>query len=450
MASGQVSVPSSNGPVSFTVTGTNTLAYAQSFALALNNALTQGNLGYSNLSNSSATIPGYPSATTPTVVEEEITAGGTYTLTGDSVTGGVYAFVDAANRAGIAVTVTGSGMNDALLSEGERGSSRYAGSTTYNDVGGNNDIIFVNGNNTYNGDMTSSAGTDHILAGSGDDTIYTGAGPTTVNSGTGSATIYMQDTVTTAGAVSDPNSINPADYNQFTYLDDGTNTVYMNGAADVVVATAPGQSIVGGSGIDLVALVTPGGDTVPGSDTVQGGSGLTSVYDASNGNLIDGSTSASAPGTLVVTFATGIEASVGAGSGTTLVYGTTGDTITFTTDTTSGTAIFIGSSGESVDASTSSGSLTMVLGTGNETLTGGSGPTTFNANYDTVTGTGAITINDFGGSDVFNFVDYTAAEYQAALATGTSTTAGYQITLSDNTVVTFAGITSITGHTTNT
>jgi hypothetical protein len=447
MPSGQVSVPSSSGPVSFTVTGTNTLAYAQSFALALNTALSQGKLGYSNLSHSSDTIPGHPSATTPTVVEEEINAGGTYTLTGDSVTGGVYAFVDSPTRTGIAVTVTGSGTNDSLLSEGEGGSPRYAGSTTYNDVGGNNDIIFVNGNNTYNGDMTSSAGTDHILAGSGDDTIYTGAGPTTVNSGTGSATIYMQDTVTTAGAVSDPNSINPADYNQFTYLDDGTNTVYMNGVADVVVATAPGQLIYGGPGIDLVALVPPVGDNIIGiaSDTVTGGSGLTSVYDASNGNLIEGST-----GTLVVTFGTGIDASVVSGTGTTLVYGTTGDTITYTTDTTSGTSIFIGNAGESVDASGSAGSLTMVLGTGNETLTGGTGPTTFNANYDTVMGTGSITINDFAGSDVFNFVGYTEAEYQAALATGTSTTAGYQITLSDNTVVTFTNLNSIAGHTTNT
>jgi hypothetical protein len=410
--------------------------------LAVNNALAGGTLGYLNLSDNALSVPGYTSdSTNPSVIEDEITLPGSYTLPGsDTAPGGVYTFVDTDG----AVTVTGSGTGDTLLAEGD------GSSTTYDDVGGSNDIIFVSGDNTYNGDTSSSAGSDTIVAGSGSDSIYTGAGAALVYSGTGSALIDMQDTMT-AGATSDPTSLNSADYNQFAILDDGTNTVYMNGVADVVIADAPGQVIFGGAGNDVIALVPPataGGVYVaaPGNDTVVAGSGLTSVYDDSSNNIVWGE-----GGTLVVNFANDTEGTVVAGTGTTVVYGSAGDTINYVTTDSSGSAIFVGSAGESVDASGSAGALTMVLGTGNETLIGGSGPTMFNANYDSATGlTGSITINDFGGSDVFNFVDYSAADYQKALATGTVTSAGYQITLSDNTTVTFAGVTSISGHTTNT
>jgi Ca2+-binding RTX toxin-like protein len=314
-------------------------------------------------------------------------------------------------------------------------------------MGGNNIITFVDGNNTYIG-PTASGGFDSIVAGSGDDSIYAGVGAATVDSGTGDALIDLQDTMA-AGATSNPLSTNASDYSQFAYLDDGQNTVLMNGVADVAVATAPDQAIFGGSGDDLVALVPPIGSTVAGTgnDSVVGGSGLTSVYDGSNGNNIYGGS-----GTLVVAFADSVDGSVVAGAGSTVVYGESGDTIAYFTNATTGGAIFVAGSGpESVDASGSAGSLTMVLGTGNETLIGGSGPTTFNANYDSATGlTGTITINDFGGSDVFDFVGYSAAQYQAALATGTATSSGYNITLSDGTTVTFAGVTSITGHTSNT
>ncbi len=76
--------------------------------------------------------------------------------------------------------------------------------------------------------------------------------------------------------------------------------------------------------------------------------------------------------------------------------------------------------------------------------------TTFNANHDSATGlTGTITIDNFGGKDMFNFVGYTAAEYQAALDSATVSGGNTEITLSDNTKVNFVGVTSLTGHTTH-
>lgn len=442
MVSGQVSVPSHTGPVIFTVTGTNTLLYAQRFASAINSALKpqDGTLAYKNLSNSSDSIPGYTSSTNPLVIENEISAAGSYTLPAETVSGGVYTFVDTAG----VVTVTGSGVGDDLLVGNATNVPADSVTTIYDDVGGNNVITFTEGNNTYNGDSVSSAYFDVVVAGSGKDSLYGGAGRGVFYSGTGSALIDLQDTKPSSAS---PTSINPDDYNQFALLDNGSNTVLMNGVADVAIATAPGQTIVGGSGHDLITLVPPSGtDSITaGNDAVNAGSGLTEVYDGSNNNLIWGEA-----GTLVVTFANDVEGSVVAGTGSNLVYGSTGDTINYYTTESTGSAIFVGSAGESVDAH-GNGSLTLVLGTGNETLIGGSGPTNFNANYDSTLGAaGTITIEDFGGKDVFDFVGYTAAEYEAALATGTVTSSGYQITLSDKTTVTFVGVNGLTGHTSNT
>jgi len=445
MVSGQVSVPSHTGPVSFTVTGTNTLAYAVQFALAVNSALKpqNGTLAYNNLSNSSDSIPGYTSSTTPNVIENEISTPGNYTLPGETVAGGVYTFVDT----GGAVTVTGSGLGDNLLVGNAPNVPANTVVTTYDDVGGDNTIAFTEGENTYNGDSASSAFFDVVFGGKGNDSIYGGVGKGVFYSGTGSTLIDLTDT-RPAGATSNPKSIEAADYNQFAILADGTNTVDMHGVADVAIATAPGQKIFAGAGTDAITLVPPSGSgsITLGNDSVVAGSGTTSVFDGSDNNIVWGEA-----GTLVVNFANDVEGSVVAGTGSTVVYGSAGDTINYFTTDSSGSAIFVGSSGESVNASHATGPLTMVLGTGNETLIGGSGPTTFNANYDSTMGAGGhITIEDFGGKDVFDFVGYTAAEYEAALATGTVTSSGYQITLSDKTTVTFVGINSITGHTSNT
>ena len=151
-----------------------------------------------------------------------------------------------------ASTVTGAGTGGDVLVAGINAAA------TYIDKGGNNNIAFVTGNNTYLGDTTASAGNDYVVTGSGFDTVYTGYGLTTVDSGTGRSTIVLQDTAPgTAGS-----------FNDYVYLDDGRSTVDANGARDAIVATAAGQTINGGVGIgqnDTIVLVGGYGD---GNDVV--------------------------------------------------------------------------------------------------------------------------------------------------------------------------------------
>ena len=455
MPSAGVTVPSVFArEYGFTVTGTNTLAYAERFANALDVALNAGTLGYTNLSNPADSVPSYTSAADPSVREQEISNGGRYVL--DSTTSGIYTFISS----GQATTVVGSGIGDDVLVEGQtqvaaQGLSKPS-SAIYIDTGGANLITFVDGNNVYDG--TAASGIDTIVAGSGDDTINTGSDVKAIAfSGTGSGTFNLNDTIA-AGADSNPKTNDPGDYNQFVFLDDGTNLVSANGMADEIIATAPGQLIYGGvdaADTDLVSLVATrvvapaniqdlaAGSTAIGNDTIVADAATFSVYNATDGNLIY-----SGSGALVAAFAESVAGSVVGGTGTTHVYGSAGDTIDyFSTDTMTGGIAILGSGAESVDASGAASILTVVLGTGNETLTSGTN-TTYNANVD-ATGNGtSITISDFVPTDTFNFVGYSEAQYEAALQSGTTVSGGYKITLSDSTTVTFTNISSLAGHTT--
>ena len=445
MPSGFVTVPSVYARnYGFTVTGTNTLAYAVSFAHAIDAAIDQATLAYSNLSNPTYTVPTYTSSTEPTLVEQEISTTGSYLLSSDSVSGPIYTFVSANGPD----SVTGSGLGDTLLVAG------INSATDYLDEGGNNQIIFVDGNNVYDGN--SQLGTDTIVAGSGFDTVTTGEGKALVYSGTGDGTITLNDTLA-AGATTDVKSVTPSDYNQFVYLDDGHNTVFANGIADVIVSTAPGQVVVGGiaGDTDLVVLVPPGADsTVPGStnataslpdshDTIVASGAHFSVWNGTDNNAIFGGS-----GALTAVFADGVEGSVVAGTGSNVVWGNSGDTINyFSATSSSGGIIVMGGGAESVNASGAFAPLTIVIGTGNETLTGGTS-SIFNANFAAADGSSNnVTIHGFGGGDLFNFVNYTQDQYATALQSGTQTADGYQLTLSDNSTVTFIGISSLNGHT---
>ena len=286
----------------------------------------------------------------------------------------------------------------------------------------------------------------------------TGGDQAIVFAGTGSGDFTLNDTMA-AAASQDTTSTNPSDYNQFVILDDGTNTVSANGVADVVIATAPGQLIVGGAlttDTDIVSLVPPNllmagptlSDTVAaasatGNDTVVANAANFSVYNATDDNAIF-----SGSGSLVAVFAADVSGSVVGGTGTTDVYGQSGDTIDyFSAASMTGGIVVLGSGSESVNASGAQSILTIVLGSGNESLTSGTN-TTYNANLDTAGGGASITINDFVPTDTFNFVGYSEAQYEAALASGQTVSGGYQITLSDSTTVTFTNISSIAGHTT--
>ena len=445
MPSGFVTVPSVYGRTfGFTVTGTHTLAFAENFATAIDTAINQATLAYINLSNPSYDIPEYKSSARPTMTEQEISSTGSYSLAPDSVSGPLYTFVSANGPD----TVTGSGGGDTLLVAG------INSATDYLDEGGNNRIVFVDGNNVYNGDRET--GTDTIIAGSGFDTVTTGFGKALVASGTGRGTFTLRDTLA-AAVTADPKLNSVSDYNQTIYLDDGQNTVFASGIADLVISSAPGQTIVGGSAgdTDLVVVVpTSPGPTIAsgtstvgpipnGDDTIVASGAHFSVYDGTDNNAIFGGS-----GVLNAVFAAGVEGSVVGGTGSNVVWGDAGDTINYYSMATASRGIIVmGTGSETVDASGAFAPTTIVLGTGNETLTGAAN-TTYNANYTPVSGSGDnITIHDFGASDTFNFVNYTEDQYDAALRSGTLTAEGYRVTLSDNTTVTFVGLNSLAGHT---
>jgi Ca2+-binding RTX toxin-like protein len=457
IVSGVVSIPSSVGSSTvFTVTGTRTLEYAQAFQAYLVAALKGGTL---NIVQGDSTAGGvtYTGAVSGQVNEAVLidsTGGGLST----TVPGGYQFLFDAVNGAS---TITGSAAGSDVLVEGTNAAA------TFRDQGGNNSLVFVDGNNLYVGDTTASAGTDHIVAGSGFDTIDAGYGATTVDSGTGHASITLNDTA--GGAI--------GSFTDFAYLDDGASTVYANGLRDAVVATAPGQTVDGGVGTgqyDGIVLLDANG---AGDDVVNGGAATVALFDDAGGTSVFGGS-----GLLYFIGGANVSASIVGGGGTTDIYGASGDSVTFASADTDGTAVFVAGFGNetlngalaqggtvlyggySDEASVAAaindvltggaGNDTLISGAGFETLTGGAGNNAFiiDANTD---GAGAhITITDFGASagNLVGFENYSASQIENALngattVMGAGGTINTVLTLSDNTQVTFIGVSSLTGHT---
>ena len=431
-----------NQSLAFTVTGTWTTAYAQAFA-AYSDTVPENPANFISLDNGGPNL--HP-------VEGNVLY--TFDQTGGTATAvGGYLFDFAAG----ASTVEGSGVGDTVLfaaGDGETG--------TYIDNGGSNQVIFVSGDNLYTGDMTASTGTDTIIAGAGSDTINTGTNDAIIDSGTGNANIVLNDT--TAGS-----------YNDYVYLDDGTSTVYADGTGDVVVANAPDQTLIGGTVAGAVNIFVlnagaPNELTADGNaaNLVVAGAASTGVFDDTSDNTIFGGS-----GSLYVVEGAGVTSgSVVGGTGGNYIYGASGSSLTFYAGTgdTAPNAFFGNDGSESVYGGNSSANLIFFAGqtsdttglasTYNETLVGGSGNDTFlsGSGDDTFTGGAGnnvfvideqasaanITITDFGAStgnvvDLFGF---------GSISSETQDSAGVTLTLSDQTTVTFLGITEsqLSGH----
>jgi hypothetical protein len=454
--SGVVSIPSAVGSSTvFTVTGTRTLAYAQLLQSYLDGALNGGSLtlGLGKPANGGTITFAAPvSGQVNDAVVSANQAGGVGIGDTAIIPDGYQAVFDNVN--GVS-TVQGNTTGLAGIFEG------LGNAATFLDNGGNNLIVFVDGDNHYIGDTTGAAGNDTIVAGSGYDTIDTGFGKSTVNSGTGSAVINLHDTASGAG------------YNAYVWLDDGTNTVNANGVMDAVVANAPGQVIdAGNAAADFTSIVLLSGD-----DVVNGNAATVGVFDQASGNSIFGGT-----GALDFIGGANVAASIVAASGPVYVFGGLGDNIALASVPDTGFVGFIAGTGnETLNAGyaqsgaifygdntsdstmsagiTSSmvggiGNDTFVSGAGYETMVGGAGNNMFIIDA-TTDGVGAhITLADFGASsgNLVGFEGYSEADIQSALA-GATTVMGAggetdtMITLSDKTTVTFVGVSSLTGHT---
>lgn len=358
---------------------------------------------------------------------------------------------------GGSVIITDAAAGDSILVSADNPA------TTVNTFGGDNLVVFIDGNNVFNGDSVSAntLGGDTVVGGTGNDTINTGYGSTTVNSGTGYDIITLNDTGSSTT------------YNDAVFLDTGFAKVVADGSGDYVVATTEGQTIEGGaaetSADNLTVVLLPNSDgTISGDDSVTGAAGYLTVGDESSDNTITGGT-----GGLTFIGAVGITADINIGSGYGLLFGNSGDSITLgaVTGDTGGAAVFVAGLGnETLNAAASTANVTifggsdstgtdvltagsgtdlLVAGLGTETLTGGAGTDTFL--IDSVGAAGAsLTIGDFVGNDVLA-LNYSASDISSALAGGAVDSDGnFVITFADtSTTVTFTGITSaseLTGH----
>jgi len=450
MPSGAETIHGGGLNFAFTVYGTNTLRYANQFVQNVNALLQNENVTIVNaIQLDHQNVPGerLPGNSTPV-----------YELVPSTVQGGPQEFFVPGSgyvldSIGGASTVIGfaSGGDTILV-------AAINARATINTFGSNNQVIFVDGNNTFNGSDTG--GNETVVAGTGFDTINTGTGLTTVNSGTGDATIYLNDTASGA-------------YNDKVWLDDGNSLVIANGTGDVVVATTEGQTVVGGPGetsasVLTVALLPNSDGTANGNDLINAGAGYTNVVDESSNNTVNG-------GSGGLTFISGdsITASINTGNGYSVIFGNSGASLTLATQAgdTGGSTFIAGAGNESLlgggatasilafggqdtagndSIVTGTGNDTLVAGMGNETLDGGTGNNTFL--IDATSSGGNVVLGDFGANlagDSIAFSGFNAQDVQAALDAGQEVNGNFIITLSDSTTVTFVGVSSesqLNGH----
>jgi Ca2+-binding RTX toxin-like protein len=448
-----ISGGSGNGAIniSFTATGsTYALSYVDTLVGAIQTILNNGgNTDTVGPTGGNAFFPGTDDGSTPIyqLVPDTQTVGEqTYNIT----TAGYV--IDTIG--GAVVVNTDSAGGDSILVVGN------SEATTVNAAGSDNLIVFIDGNNMYNGSATSSD--DTVVGGSGNDTINTGAGATTVNAGTGYDSITLNDNGVGA-------------YNDAVYLDTGRDVVIADGTGDLVVATTEYVTVMGGSGETsmsnlTVNLLANSDGTASGYDQITGGAGYLTVTDSSSDNTISGGA-----GGLTFIGGMNITATIDTGNSTALIFGNSGDNLTVGTvaGDTGGALFAAGAGNETLNGAAATGNLarygasqangsgandvliggagndTLVAGAGAESLTGGAGSNTF-----LIDAYGAensnITITDFAGNDSVAFGHYSAADVATALADGQDIGGNFVVTFSESsTTVTFTGITSasqLDGH----
>ncbi len=468
--SGSVSIPSAVGSSTvLTVSGQQALAFAQLLEHYLNDAVTAGSLNLSlgvqtgTMTTFSPPVSGLINEAVVSPDEDSGAGIGTTAF----VNAGYQAVFDNVNGPTTVVTsATGTGT-DAII--GGSGSS-----ATFFDNGGNNGILFVNGNNLYVGETVASVSSDTIYGGTGLDTIYTGYDHADIYAGVGRTLINTNDEAPVSFS-----NLN-ADFNDYVYLADGQSTVNADGLKDAVIASAPDQLINAAmSSSDYTDVVLLPVSAPSDGDTINAHAGLTAVFDFASGNEIHGGA-----GLLLFMGGTDVSSSVFGGSGSADLFGAAGDTINWAAGSESQSNIFVAGEGnETLNAAGSQGNLaifgyngsdaaaasqiseslvggagndTLVSGAGYETLIGGAGNNVFLINAQDIGAGAHITLNDFNASsnNIITFSGYSQDQINAALngantVTGIGGETNIVFTLSDNTTVTVVGMHSLVGHTFN-
>ena len=354
---------------------------------------------------------------------------------------------------GIGDVLAGNNLDDTLTAAGFQGSiAGGTGRNLFRDLGANDTISAQGTSDTIFGGSNSATiqllGASIFDNGTPFGTPLPGARNALVVGGNGPLTVTdagTADTIT-GGTITGANS--------------GALNVTLSGSAASVVGGTFGPLFVTDNGIgDTITAGGFGFTSVSAATSdafVQGGAGLLNfVGGAGNSTIMGGSGGATIFG----------------GTGATLLFGGPGGEMTYV-NTTAGSLYYRSGSGgnEIIDASFSkspigfnetlggAGHNVMIGGAGNDafyagadvdTLVGGGGANTFD--FWTQFGGPAVNhlISDFSAIDHVNLIGYSFGEATAAIAGAQTTGGSTTITLSDNTKITFTGVTdpaALTGH----
>ena len=285
---------------------------------------------------------------------------------------------DTVNAGAAADTVYGQDGDDRLF--GQSGNDRMyggAGNDTVDGDGGRDTLYGDAGNDVIIGDD----GNDSMYGGTGDDGIYASSGNNYVEGGDGNDSIYMGTGNDTVFGGNNNDSIFGGAGNDVLNGDAGNDRLEGGDGADTLTGGAGNDSIIGGLGNDTVVLGNGFGvDTINGSE--DGGNGDVDVLDAS-----------------AMTTATTLTMNATDNEQGTLTSGA--NTATF--DNIEG--VVLGAGNDSVTGS--SGNDTVTTGTGADRVNMGAGDDTVNLGAGTATDGAAdvIVLQDGFGNDTINGFD---------------------------------------------
>ena len=341
------------------------------------------------------------------------------------------------------------------------------------DGGAGNNVLWA-GSDTV-GTTFISSGTDLILGGGGTDfatvsgansTLLGGIGILNVSvSGSGDTIAGMGSTalnVTLTGSQDD--ALGGTAGGAFAVVDNGTSDTVNAQSAATAVETMGGSNgyFYGGSGAATVSAASTSAVVVGGSGSLDflGNGSRATVVGALGGNTsIVGSS-----GGLQVSARTG-KTTISGGTGAVTLFGGSGGNVTFTDTAHQGLFYLAGAGNETLDASGSNGNdslfgnttpganLLMKAGSGNDTIIGGPGNDTMVAGsgkdlfvFFNGSAGGQDFINGLTANDTVALVGYNLNSLASSLQNAQVTGQGVKITLSDNTSITFSGLSSLTGQ----
>jgi hypothetical protein len=388
------------------------------------------------------------------------------------------------------VNVTVGGAADSIVASGASVNATtsgsdgiyYGGGSALDviDNGTNNTVVAASGSVTVSAANSSpfvfggsgnllvmgGAGTPTVVGGSGAASIEGGSGGVVVAGGSGTPTVSgaaslhgnaggMIDYVGSVGgavfsddAGTGATTLNAAGSSTGNLIygspDAGNSLVVIGGTGTDTIVAGPGATTVEASGRDAVGATSGSLRFIGGaeSSTVFGGSGTASISGGSGGVIYAaGDGSATLDGVVTAFGSNGsVTDYVGANGSLGFFAGAGSETVNASAATANTTLVGGAAAGSQDVMLGGSGNDTLIAGTGADTLGGGGGSNQF-AIIDGRAG-GNVVITDFNSQDVVALYSYGASAASTALQGAQSTGGNTTITLSDNTTITFLGVSS--------